>query len=131
MEILIPFGSSFAYRHIRAISHRKWKIVAIYRQEKQIFPNNTTMLLPNDKLVVIGNPIVLEELYRRVNRRQGFFPEPFGKNLYLIVDMLQNREKIDIEIKEAIYLKNFSQKQNSIFILLILKIYIHGKIFII
>ncbi len=110
MEILIPFGSSFAYRHIRAVSHRKWKIVAIYRQEKQIFPNNSTMLLPNDKLVVIGKPIVLEELYKRVNRRQGSFPEPFGKNLYLIVDMLQNREKIDIEIKEAIYLKKLFSK---------------------
>ncbi len=110
MEILIPFGSSFAYRHIGAISHRKWKVVAIYRKEKQIFPNNATMLLPNDRLIVIGNPIVLEELYKRVNRRQGVFPEPFGKNLYLIVDMLQTKDEIDVEIEEAIYLKKLLPK---------------------
>ena len=110
MEILIPFGSSFAYRHIGAISHRKWKVVAIYRKEKQIFPNNATMLLPNDKLIVIGNPIVLEELYKRVNRRQGVFPEPFGKNLYLIIDMLQKKDDIDVEIEEAIYLKKLLPK---------------------
>ena len=110
MEILIPFGSSFAYRHIGAISHRKWKVVAIYRKEKQIFPNNATMLLPNDRLIVIGNPIVLEELYKRVNKRQGVFPEPFGKNLYLIVDMLHEKEKIDVEIEEAIYLKKLLPK---------------------
>jgi len=105
MEILIPFGSSFAYRHIGSISHRKWKVVAIYRKEKQIFPNSATMLLPNDRLIVIGNPIVLEEVYKRINRRQGVFPEPFGKNLYLIIDMQQSKEEIQIEIDEAIFLK--------------------------
>jgi len=110
MEILIPFGSSFAYRHIGAISHRKWKVVAIYRKEKQIFPNNATMLFPNDRLIVIGNPIVLEELYKRVNKRQGVFPEPFGKNLYLIVDMLQKKDTVNIEIEEAIYLKKLLPK---------------------
>jgi len=110
MEILIPFGSSFAYRHIGAISHRKWKIVAIYRKEKQIFPNNATMLLPNDRLIVIGNPIVLEEVYKRVNRRQGVFPEPFGKNLYLIVDLSKSKVEIDVEIEEATYLKNQLKK---------------------
>jgi hypothetical protein len=110
MEILIPFGSSFAYRHIGAISHRKWKVVAIYRKEKQLFPNNATMLLPNDRLIVIGNPIVLEELYKRVNRRQGVFPEPFGRNLYLIIDMLEKNDVIDREIEEVIYLKKLLPK---------------------
>ena len=106
MEILIPLGSSFAFRHVGAISHRKWKIVAIYRQEKQIFPTNNTMIQPNDRLIVIGNPMVLEEVYKRVNKRQGVFPEPFGKNLYLLVDMGQKREEILSQINEAIFLSN-------------------------
>ena len=106
MEILIPLGSSFAFRHVGAISHRKWRIVAIYRQEKQIFPNNATMLQPNDRLIIIGNPLVLEEVYKRVNRRQGVFPEPFGKNLYLILDMEQKKENIFSQINEAIFLSN-------------------------
>ena len=106
MEILIPLGSSFAFRHVGAISHRKWKIVAIYRQEKQIFPTNNTMIQPNDRLIVIGNPLVLEEVYKRVNKRQGVFPEPFGRNLYLLVDMEQKREEILSQINEAIFLSN-------------------------
>ena len=106
MEILIPLGSSFAFRHVGAISHRKWKIVAIYRQEKQIFPTNNTMIQPNDRLIVIGNPLVLEEVYKRVNKRQGVFPEPFGKNLYLLVDMGQKREDVFSQINEAIFLSN-------------------------
>jgi len=106
MEILIPFGSSFAYRHVGAIAHRKWRVVAIYRQEKQIFPNNSTMILPNDKLIVIGNSFVLEEIYKRINKRQGMFPEPFGKNLYLLINMEQKEEDILLQINEAIFLSN-------------------------
>jgi hypothetical protein len=106
MEILIPLGSSFAYRHVGVISHRKWKIVAIYRKEKQIFVNSATMLHPNDRLIVIGNPLVLEEVYKKVNRRQGVFPEPFGKNLYLLINMEQSKEDILIQVNEAIFLSN-------------------------
>jgi len=106
MEVLIPFGSSFAFRHVGAISHRKWRIVAIYRDEKQIFPNNATMILPNDRLIVIGNPIVLEGVYKRINKRQGVFPEPFGKNLYLILDLRSSKEDILLQINEAVFLSN-------------------------
>ncbi|CAA6809272.1 MAG: TrkA domain protein [uncultured Sulfurovum sp.] len=110
MEILVPFGSSFAYRHIRSVSHRKWKVVAIYRKEKQILADSSTMIQPNDRLIVIGNPLVLEEVYKKVNRRQGVFPEPFGKNLYLLVNMQQPKEDILIQINEAIFLSNQLQK---------------------
>lgn len=118
MEILIPFGSSFAYRHIGAISHRKWKIVALYRKEKQMFTNSATMLQPNDRLIVIGNPLVLEEVYKKVNRRQGVFPEPFGKNLYLLVNMQQPKEDILIQVNEAIFLSN-QLKKTKLYIRLI------------
>jgi hypothetical protein len=106
MEMLIPFGSSFAYKHVGAIGHRKWKIVALYRKEKQMFVNNATMLQPNDRIVVIGNPLVLEEVYKKVSLRKGTFPEPFGKNLYLLIDLKLKREEILIQVNEAIYLCN-------------------------
>lgn len=106
MEILVPFGSTFAYKHVGTIEHRKWKIVALYRKEKQIFVNSATMVHPNDRLIIIGNPLVLEEVYKKVNRRQGSFPEPFGKNLYLLIDGKAKKEEILIQVNEAIYLSN-------------------------
>jgi len=106
MEILIPFGSSFAYKHVGAIGHRKWKIVALYRKEKQLFVNNATMLQPNDRIIIIGNPLVLEEVYKKVSLRKGTFPEPFGKNLYLLIDLQQKKEDILIQVNEAIFLSN-------------------------
>ncbi len=111
MEVLVPFGSSYAYRHVGSIAHRKWRIAAIYRNEKQILPNNATLIKPNDILVVLGNPTILEELYKRITRRKGLFPEPFGRNLYLILDLQRDEVLIEQEVKEAIYLaKRFSSK---------------------
>ncbi len=106
MEVLVSFGSSYAYRHIGSLSNRKWRIVAIYRDDKQLFPTNATMIKPNDRLIIIGNPIVLEEVYKRITRRKGLFPEPFGKNLYIIIDIEKDKEDILIEINEAVFLSN-------------------------
>ena len=105
MEVLVPFGSPYAYRHIGSVSNRKWKIILIYRNDKQIFTNNATMIKPNDRLIVAGNPTLLEEVYKTITERKKLFPEPFGKNLYLILDMHQDIEDISIELNESIFIK--------------------------
>ncbi len=92
MEVLISFGSPYAYRHVGSLTNKMWRIVAIYRDGKQIFPTPATMLRPNDKLIIIGNSIVLEEIYKRITQRKGLFPEPFGRNLYLILNIDRDRE---------------------------------------
>jgi hypothetical protein len=104
MEILVPFGSSYSYRHVGSIAQRKWKIAAIYRNKKQILPTNATMIYPNDTLLVLGKPRVLDGIYKSINRRIGLFPEPFGQNIYLILDFERDREKALLYLKEAIYL---------------------------
>ncbi|SFV62895.1 TrkA domain protein [hydrothermal vent metagenome] len=112
MEVLVPFGSSYAYRHVGSVSHRKWRIVVIYRTGKQILPSSATVIKPNDRMVIVGNPTVLEGVYRRITRRKGLFPEPFGKNLYLIIDMDKSREDIVLQVNEAIFLlKQLSQSR--------------------
>ncbi|NEW60109.1 hypothetical protein GSY74_02330 [Sulfurovum sp. bin170] len=104
MEVLVPFGSSYAYRHVGSVSHSKWRIAVIYRAQKQILPSSTTMIKPNDRMIIVGNPTVLEGAYRRITRRKGLFPEPFGKNLYLIIDMDHEKEDIILQLNEAIFL---------------------------
>jgi len=104
MEIHVPFGSTYAFRHVGSILQRKWKIAAIYRDEKQILPTNATMIRPNDTLLVMGKPIVLDGVYKTINKRIGFFPEPFGKNLYLLLDFRFDKENALLYLKESIYL---------------------------
>jgi hypothetical protein len=112
MEILVPFGSSYSYRHVGSIAQRKWKIAAIYRNKKQIIPTGATMIYPNDTLLVLGKPRVLDGIYKSINRRIGLFPEPFGKNLYLILDFETDKERALLYLQEAIYLTERLEKKS-------------------
>ncbi len=111
MEILIPFGSTFAFRHVGSILQRKWKIAAVYRNDKQILPTNATMLRPNDTILAVGNPLVLDSVYRTVNKRIGLFPEPFGKDLYLLLDFDLDKKEALRYLKEAFYLREHLQEK--------------------
>jgi hypothetical protein len=104
MEVHIPFGSSYAYRHIGSIVQRKWKIAALYRDEKQILPTHTTMVRPNDTLLILGKPIVLNGVYKIINKRVGLFHEPFGKNIYLILDLRHDQKNALLYLEQSIYL---------------------------
>lgn len=104
MEVHVPFGSSYAYRHIGSILQHQWKIAALYRDEKQILPTNATMIRPNDTLLILGKPIVLNGVYKTINKRIGLFPEPFGKNIYLILDFRFDQKDAILYLKQSIYL---------------------------
>ena len=87
MEVLVPFGSSFVYRHIGVIEQKNWRIVAIYRNRKLLLPSRRRMIQPNDLLLLVGDPAVLKSVYKVIKQELGQFPEPFGSNLYLLIDM--------------------------------------------
>ncbi len=104
MEVLVPYGSSFAYRHVGSIAQIKWKIAAIYRDGKQILPNNATMIHPQDTLLILGKPQVLSSVYRRIAKSKEKFPEPFGRHIYLLLDMQQDSDAALSHLKESIHL---------------------------
>ncbi len=104
MEVLVPFGSSFVYRHIGVIEQKNWRIVAIYRNRKLIMPNRRRMIQPNDLLLLVGEPAVLKSVYRAIKRELGQFPEPFGSNLYLYIDMnLIGHLNIEEFVRRAVF----------------------------
>jgi len=114
MEVHVPFGSTYAFRHVGSILQRKWRIAAIYRDKKQIIPTNATMIRPNDTLLIIGKPIVLDGIYKTINKRVGLFPEPFGKDLYLILDFRYDRKDIITYLKESLYLVDKLEDKNLV-----------------
>lgn len=99
MEVLIPFGSSYAYKHIGKIKQKNWKIVAIYRKNKLILPRPNLMIWPNDLLLLVGEPKVLKNIYKSIKREIGQFPVPYGHNLYLFIDMLEYK---NFEIEKSL-----------------------------
>lgn len=104
MEVLVPFGSSFVYKHIGVIEQKNWRIVAIYRNRKLVMPSRRRMIQPNDLLLLVGDPEVLKSVYRAIKRELGQFPEPFGSNLYLLIDMdIVNQKTIAELVRRAVF----------------------------
>ena len=105
MEVLVPFGSSFVYRHIGVIEQKNWRIVAIYRNRKLIMPSRRRMIQPNDTLLLVGDPTVLRSVYKAIKRELGQFPEPFGTNILLYIDMnIINHSNIPGLVRRAMYI---------------------------
>lgn len=105
MEIGIPSGSIFVYRQVGTIEQINWKIVGIYRNNSFRIATSQSIIWPGDVLLVAGEPKVVQTIYNRIKSDIGQFPSPFGREIYLIVDMcLQTREQILFDCKEAIYL---------------------------
>jgi len=104
MEVLVPFGSSFVYRHIGAIAQNNWRIVAIYRKRKLIMQSRRKMIQPNDLLILVGEPLVLKSVYRSIKRELGQFPQPFGTNLLLYIDMnIVDHSTIKESVRRSVY----------------------------
>jgi len=102
MEIKIPFGSTYAYRYIGSIGQKDWKIVALYRNQQLINVKTSLIIKPNDIIVIIGKPKVLLQVYSAISKTSEQFPMPFGKNLYLYIDMyIQNEDEIVKVIKDV------------------------------
>lgn len=116
MEINVPTGSIFAHRHIGSIQQKKWKIVGIYRRGELLLSSHYVIIQPNDNLLVAGDPKVLNDVYMQIKSDIGQFPLPFGKDIFLYIDMsLQPEKSIWHDIQNAIFL-NQNLKSNKLFI---------------
>lgn len=119
MEILVPPASVYCYRTLGSISQKEWRIVGIYRGEELLLGSYSLSIQPNDKLLAIGNPKILNNVYRQITSSLGQFPIPFGKDLFLYLDedMLDENEILH-DLDEALFLhKHLNCNQLMIYIL--------------
>jgi len=105
LEVEIPIHSPFAYKNVSIFNRYNVKAVAIYRNNELKMVDEKTIILPNDKIVLIGDPKALKDLFNQIKSNVGSFPEPYGKNIYLLIDM-KNMDKKTISklLKSALYL---------------------------
>lgn len=107
MEIRIPFGSSYAYRYVESIVQKDWKIFGLYRNHKLLVVDSTSILRPNDIVLIIGKPEVLMHIYNAIGKTRGQFPMPFGSNIYLYLDLyLMKESSINKIIEESLFLNS-------------------------
>lgn len=105
MSVRVPAGSSFAYRRINSIQQKGWKICMIYRGQSYFVTNHASIILPNDTLLIAGNPKLLQQVFKSIKQNLGQFPAPFGSNILVCIDM-KNMTKFEIDalLKDSLYL---------------------------
>ena len=116
IEVEIPIFSPFAYKSPFYIEEMyNVKAAAIYRQNSLRMINKSTTILPNDKLLLIGEPHILKELYNQIRKETGSFPQPYGQNIYLLLDMKNmQKEEISELLKAALILHKKLQNKKLI-----------------
>ncbi len=113
MEVSVPIGSSFLYRHLASIEQKKWRIVAVYRNKNLLLARPTLMIRPSDVLLLVGEPNILANVYKSINQESGQFPQPFGNNIYAIIDMQKmNEENIKVILNDALILHSNLNNKN-------------------
>lgn len=116
MEVGVPSGSIFAYRHIGSIQQKKWRIVGVYRRGELRLSSHSVVIQPNDSLIILGDPKILNDVYMQIKSDIGQFPIPFGRDIFLYVDMLlSNEHRILNDVQNALFL-NDKLKNNKLFI---------------
>lgn len=113
MQVSVPFGSPYAYRNLSTIKQKKWKIVAIYRNNELVLPKYSSVIYPNDSLLLVGNPATLWEIYYRIKEEVGQFPTPFGRDVVLFLEMsMHDKESFRSYIEQSLWLfKKFKNKR--------------------
>ncbi len=105
MEVEVPPHSPFIYKQVNIFDRYGVKVAAIYRDNALKLPEENTTILPYDKLILIGKPETLKDIFNQIKQIKGAFPQPYGRNIYLILDM-KNMSKEDISklLKSALFL---------------------------
>ncbi len=105
MQINIPFGSAYCYISVGSIQQKSWKIVGIYRKNSFLLANKSTIIQPNDSILVVGDHRVLNNIYKKITINKGNFPAPFGIDIYVYIDFrISTINEIRDIISDALWL---------------------------
>ena len=71
LEVEVPPQSPYAYLNPSKINNEKVRLVAIYRNNKLKLINKNSLILPNDKLLLVGEPKELKDLFYEIKKNIG------------------------------------------------------------
>ncbi len=113
MQVQVPVGSSYLYRHLASIEQKDWRIVAVYRDKELLLARPTLMIRPSDVLLLVGKPSILNNVYKSIRQESGQFPSPFGNNIYVLVDMqTMSDDEMNFVLNDAMLLhSNLNSKK--------------------
>lgn len=115
MQIHIPFGSAYSHISVGSILQKGWSIVGIYRKNNLIQVKKSTIILPNDSILAVGEPRILNKIYKRISNNKHNFPAPYGKDIFVYIDFkISSKAEIFNAINDALWLHKKIKNDNLV-----------------
>ncbi len=78
LEVDVHPHSRLANRPLHTLTHMRWRIGLIYRDENILVPNRETVLKPRDRVIILGEPSVLKTVSEILTFKFERFPLEYG-----------------------------------------------------
>ena len=102
VEVTILPTSMLVGYPVTKFSSRRWKIAAIYRDNKLLLPSKKTIIKPGDKVLIIGEPKILKHIVGLIRSGEAQFPAQFGSEE--IVLLKEDNHQNMVAIKDATFM---------------------------
>lgn len=110
IEVKIMAKSHIVDRKLKYLRPSKWRIAAIYRNEQLIIPSGDETIKVGDRVVIIGEPKVLENLVNILLKGIPQFPLQFGTDVVMPLN-----EKFIETVNEISYIAK-NTRVNKVFV---------------
>jgi Trk K+ transport system NAD-binding subunit len=84
MQITILEGSPAVERPLRLLRPRRWLVAAVYRDNELVVPHGSSVLLPGDRVLLVGDPDVLKSVGTYLRGGEAVFPIQYGPHIGLV-----------------------------------------------
>ncbi|MFT4974922.1 MAG: K+/H+ antiporter YhaU regulatory subunit KhtT [Myxococcota bacterium] len=84
-------GSAAIGRPLKELKPRRWLVAAIYRNDALIVPHGETILAVGDRVMLVGEPLVIENVGSFIHGSEPVFPTQYGANIAMAADSVAAR----------------------------------------
>jgi len=106
VEVRIRARSHMVERRLRCLKPSQWRIAALYRDERLILPTGNCRLKIDDRVVLVGEPMVLESVASLLTRGTPQFPRQYGR--YIVCPLEQG---LAAHLDEVLYWHQHTRSQ--------------------
>ncbi len=81
LEVEVHANSRLANKRLAALRPQNWRVGVIYREGNILVPHSETSLRAKDKVIILGQPLVLKTVAEMLTFRFTHFPLEYGDTL--------------------------------------------------
>ncbi len=86
LEVEVNPSSALANKPLSSLNPHNWQVGIIYREGNILLPRGNTVIKPRDRLIILGNPQVLQSVANILTFRSQEFPLRYGDTLAALLE---------------------------------------------